>query len=100
MERSLTLLRRESLDLFNIAFMRSALDHDQRYLEKIGENVARLKGDGLIRFAGADTFSGERTHLAQTGSGVFDHLFVNFSFADGAACVRGAPSPSRIRRPR
>lgn len=81
-ERELGLLQREHLDFLNIAFMRSALDHDPEYLDKIGYNIAKLKKDGLIRFASGDTFSGEYTYLRQIEAGCFDTVYINFNFAD------------------
>jgi aryl-alcohol dehydrogenase-like predicted oxidoreductase len=83
--RILGLLRRERLDFFNVAFLQSALDHDPAYLLKIADNVARLKQEGLIRFASADTFSGEATYLRQIEQGCFDSIFINFGFADDCA---------------
>lgn len=80
--RGLRLLKRDRLDFLNIAFMRPALDHDPDYLEKIKENIQRLKGEGLIRFACADTFSGESTYLRQIETGCFDAVYINFNFAD------------------
>ena len=67
-QRSLKLLMRDHLDFLNIAFMQSALDHDSEYLDKIKNNVERLKKEGLIRFVCADTFSGEYTYLSQIKS--------------------------------
>ena len=80
--RSLQLLKRDYLDFLNIAFMQSALDHDPEYIDKIKSNVARLKKEGIIRFACADTFSGEDTYLTQIASDVFDAVYINFNFAD------------------
>jgi predicted aldo/keto reductase-like oxidoreductase len=80
--RILKLLRRESIDFFNFAFMKSALEHDPEYLAKISDNIARLKAEGLIRFACADTFSGEKTYLDQIATGSFDVVYINFNFAD------------------
>jgi predicted aldo/keto reductase-like oxidoreductase len=81
-ERGLKLLQRDSLDFLNIAFMKSALDRDPEYLEKIKHNVEALKRKGLIRFACADTFSGEDTYLRQIEAGCFDAVYINFNFAD------------------
>lgn len=81
-QRGLKLLQRDSLDFLNIAFMKSALDHDPEYLEKIKHNIEALKREGLIRFACADTFSGEDTYLQQIESGCFDAAYINFNFAD------------------
>jgi aryl-alcohol dehydrogenase-like predicted oxidoreductase len=81
-QRGLELLRREQLDVLNVAFMGAALEHDPRYLEKIAENVGRLKQEGLIRWANADTFSGEETYLRQIAQDCFDGIYINLNFAD------------------
>jgi predicted aldo/keto reductase-like oxidoreductase len=102
-QRGLGLLRKECLDFLNIAFMRSALDHDPEYLDKISSNIQKLKKEGLIRFACADTFSGEYTYLKQIDAGCFDAVYINFNFADygatrkvfPAAKERGLPVISR-----
>lgn len=91
-QRGLALLQRDHLDMLNIAFMQSALDHDPDYLEKIGYNVSELKREGLIRFASADTFSGEAIYLAEINSGIFDSVFINFNFADNAASSEVLPA--------
>lgn len=83
--RILALLRRESIDFFNFAFMKSALEHDPEYLAKISYNIDRLKREGLIRWACADTFSGEETYLNQIFTGSFDVVYINFNFADHQA---------------
>lgn len=84
-QRGLRLLQREHLDFLNIAFMKSAMDHDPEYLHKIKHNVEILKQEGLIRFACADTFSGEYTYLKQMEAGCFDAVYINFNFADYGA---------------
>lgn len=83
--RILGLLRRERIEFFNLAFMRSALRHDPEYLGKIADNVARLKKEGLIQYACADTFSGEETYLRQIAAGCFDVVYINFNFGDCGA---------------
>lgn len=84
-QRGLKLLQRDHLDFLNIAFMRSALDYDPEYLDKIKSNIENLKKEGLIRFACADTFSGEYTYLKQIDTGCFDAVYINFNFADHCA---------------
>ena len=91
-QRSLKLLKRDRLDFLNIAFMQSALDHDPEYLDKIKDNVVRLKKEGLIRFVCADTFSGEYTYLSQIESDVFDAVYINFNFADYGAIRKVFPA--------
>lgn len=83
--RILQLLRRETIDFFNLAFMKDAIEHDPEYLQKIAYNVVQLKKEGLIRFACADTFSGESTYLKQIGTNAFDVVYINFNFADHIA---------------
>ncbi len=81
-QRGLKLLRRDRLDFLNLGFLRSALEHDPEYLQKIADNVQSLKQEGLIRFACADTFSGEATYLKQIETGCFDSIFINFNVVD------------------
>jgi predicted aldo/keto reductase-like oxidoreductase len=85
--RIMKLLRRERIDFFNIAFMKTALEHDPDYMEKICSNIAELKKEGLIRYACADTFSGEKTYLKQIEAGCFDTVYINFNFGDHG-CLR------------
>ena len=72
--------------------MQSALDHDLEYLDKIEHNILNLKKEGLIRFACADTFSGEYTYLKQINSGCFDAVYINFNFADDGAARNVLPA--------
>ena len=90
--RLLELLRRERIDFFNVAFLQSALDEDPDYLTKIAANVERLKAAGLIRYASADTFSGEATYLRQIETGCFFSIFVNFNIGDDCAIHEVLPA--------
>lgn len=98
-QRGLKLLQRDHLDFLNIAFMRSALDHDPEYLDKIKSNIENLKKEGLIRFACADTFSGEYTYLKQIETGCFDAVYINFNFADHCARRKVFPGAKEKRLP-
>jgi len=91
-QRCLKLLRRERLDFLNLGFLRSALEHDSEYLQKIADNIQLLKQEGLIRFACADTFSGESTYLKQIETGCFDAIFINFNVVDCKAEDRVLPT--------
>lgn len=95
--RILGLLQRECLEILNVPFMQEALDQDPAYLDRIGENVGRLKEEGLIRYASADTNSGEATYLAQIASGVFDSVSMNFSLCDDAARKQVLPAARNAR---
>ncbi len=77
--RILKLLGRETIDILNFAFMKEALEADPDYMDKIGCNIKKLKQEGLIRFASADTFSGDETYLKQINSGHFDSVFINYN---------------------
>ncbi|KUK86359.1 MAG: Uncharacterized protein XE03_1554 [candidate division TA06 bacterium 34_109] len=81
-KRILKLINREIIDFFNIAPMKAAFDHDPEYLDKIGYNLSVLKKEGYIRFASADTFSGEEIYLKMIESGHFDAVYINFNFGD------------------
>jgi aryl-alcohol dehydrogenase-like predicted oxidoreductase len=94
-QRILTLIGRDYLDFLNVAFMQSALNNDFDYLDKIAYNIETLKKEGLIRFATADTFSGEKTYLRQIESGIFDSLFINFNLADCGAERHVLPTAAR-----
>lgn len=91
-DRILTLLRMDHIDFLNVAFMQSAIDHDSAYLDKLGGNIEQLKRKGLIRFATADTFSGEETYLRQIESGLFDAIFINLNYGDSAPIERVLPA--------
>jgi len=90
-ERILKLIKRKKIDFFNFAFMKSALKNDPDYLDKIEYNIKNLKKEGLIRFACADTFSGEETYLKQIKAGCFDAIYINFNFANSAAANKVLP---------
>lgn len=84
-QRIIKLLQRDCIDFFNIAFMKSAWENDPEYFNKMKDNIQRLKKEGLIRFACADTFSGEETYLHQIHSDAYDMIYINFSFGDHQA---------------
>jgi len=90
-QRILKLLQRDQLEFLNLAFMKSALDNDPEYLDKIGSNISNLKKEGLILFACADTFSGEYTYLQQIEASCFDAVYINFNFADHGASRKILP---------
>jgi predicted aldo/keto reductase-like oxidoreductase len=71
--------------------MKEALDNDEHYLDKIASNIEKLKDKGLIKWAVADTFSGESTYVKQIEKGCFDGINVNFNFADWGALEKVLP---------
>lgn len=91
-QRGLALLRRGHVDFLNLGILRPALDHDPHYLDKLKDNIVRLKQEGLIRWACADTFSGEYTFLKMIDSGAFDAVNLNFNFGDWGARRKVIPA--------
>lgn len=89
--RILSLIQRDVIDFLNIAPMKAAFDHDPEYLDKIGYNIRMLKKEGYIRFACADTFSGEEIYLKMIESGHFDVVYINFNFGDYKALDKVFP---------
>lgn len=81
-DRILSLLGRDRIDLFNIGLLRSALDETPDFLERLGDNLSRLKAAGKIRFAVADSFSGEPLYLAMIESGIFDAVNLDLSLGE------------------
>ena len=93
--RGLRLLQRERIDFLNVGILQSALDHDAEFLARMKFNLDRLKREGLVRWAVADTFSGEPAYLAMIGSGAFDAINVDLNFADRGALLRVLPAARR-----
>lgn len=89
--RILKLIKRDTIDFFNIAPMKDAFDNDPDYLDKIGHNLSVLKKEGYIRFACADTFSGEEIYLKMINSNHFDVVYINFNFGDYKAVEKVFP---------
>jgi aryl-alcohol dehydrogenase-like predicted oxidoreductase len=79
-ERVTGLLRRDRVDFLNVAFEPGALDHTPDFLERVGENVDRLKAEGLIRFATADAGS-EAHYVEAIETGAFDAISIGFHVA-------------------
>jgi predicted aldo/keto reductase-like oxidoreductase len=84
-ERALRLLQRDHIDFLNFGILSWAHEHDTDYFDKLKSNIERLKQAGLIRWASADTFSGEATFLKMFASGAFDSCNLNFNFGDWGA---------------
>jgi aryl-alcohol dehydrogenase-like predicted oxidoreductase len=90
-QRGLKLLQRERLDLFNVGLLAWSIDNDPDYLATLAHNISVLKQEGLIRFAVADSFSGERLYLAMQACGAFDAVNVDLNFGDACAVQRVLP---------
>ena len=84
-QRILRLLRRDRIDFLNLGILGDAIALDPDFLAKLVHNIATLRNEGLIRFACADTFSGEATYLAQIDCAAFAAVNVNFNIADDGA---------------
>jgi len=62
------------------------------YLHKIKFNIEKLKKEGLIRFACADTFSGEGTYLRQMRPDVLMPSILTSTFADDQGKTKVLPT--------
>ena len=91
----LKLLQRDCVDIFNFGFLQPALDTDPDYFDKIGAGIQQLKREGLIRYASADTFSGQSLYLAQIGSGHFDSVFINYNLREMQVEAEVLPAAAR-----
>jgi aryl-alcohol dehydrogenase-like predicted oxidoreductase len=97
-QRGLKLLGRETLDLLNVGLLSWSIDRDPDYLAKLAENIAALKREGLIRWAVADSFSGERLYLAMLESGAFDAVNVDLNLGDACGLKQVLPAARNAGR--
>jgi len=81
-ERILKLLQRETIDIYNLGIMRESVDENPEFLPKLSDNILRLKREGLIRFASADSFSGVSFLKQLIGAGCFDSVFINYNWRE------------------
>ena len=81
-QRILKMTGRDRIDILNLPFIQSALDTDREYIEKMGANIAQLKKEGHIGFAGCDTLGGRRCSLAAIESGYFDVVYTNYNIIE------------------
>jgi aryl-alcohol dehydrogenase-like predicted oxidoreductase len=95
-QRSLQLLGRECIELFNVGLLAWSIDNDAAYLEQLADNLAALKGEGLIRWAVADSFSGERLYLAMLDSGAFDAVNLDLNVGDTGGLSRVVPHARQL----
>jgi aryl-alcohol dehydrogenase-like predicted oxidoreductase len=95
-ERTCGLVQRERIDSYNFGLFPPAVQSRPGYVQKLAKNVERLKQEGLIRFACADTLSGEDISLEMIETGSFDAIFTNFSVVNDAPLSRVIPA-ARMR---
>lgn len=81
-ERTLRLLNRDVMDLLNVGLLNWSVENDPDYLSHLSENIGRLKSDGLIRHAVADSHSGQSLYLQMLQTGVFDAVNLDLNFGD------------------
>lgn len=88
-QRTLRVLGREAVDLLNIGLLDGSVRHDPDYMDKLAQNVKQLKREGLIRYAVADSHSGEKLYLQMLQTHVFDavNLDLNFGAVGGLNSV-------------
>lgn len=81
-QRGLGLIRREIVDFLNIGLINWSIDETPDYMTRLADNLARLKQEGLIRFAVADSHAGQRLYLAELDSGGFDAVNLDLSLGE------------------
>jgi aryl-alcohol dehydrogenase-like predicted oxidoreductase len=95
-ERTLRLIGRQVIDFLNIGLVNWSIDETPDYMERLARNLQRLRDDGLIRFAVADSHSGERLYLAELASGAFDAVNLDLSFGEPGGLQRVIPEARRL----
>lgn len=93
--RCLRLLGRETLDLLNVGLLSWSFDNDPDYFDILGDNLASLKQEGLIRAAVADSFSGARLYHAMMACGAFDAVNLDLNPGDAAGLESVVPEARR-----
>ena len=91
-ERMLTLLRRDVVDLLNIGLLKGSIENDAGYMDHLAHNISRLKTDGLIRYAVADSHSGGALYLKMLETGAFDAVNIDLNFGDVGALQAVVPN--------
>lgn len=91
-QRILGLIKRDTIDLFNVGLLAWSIDNDPQYMDKLSHNLATLKQEGLIRFCVADSFSGGRLYKAMMQSGAFDAINLDLNFADRCCLDETVPA--------
>lgn len=91
-QRGLKLLGRDRVDLFNVGLLAWSIDNDPEYLARLADNLAALKREGLIRFAVADSFSGERLYLEMIRCDAFDAINMDLNLGDAGGLAGVVPA--------
>jgi aryl-alcohol dehydrogenase-like predicted oxidoreductase len=91
-QRGLKLLEREALDFLNLGLLAWSIDARPDYLARLAENIMVLKREGLVRWAVADSFSGERLYLAMIACGAFDVVNIDLNVGDALGLRKVLPA--------
>ncbi|MGE5527936.1 MAG: aldo/keto reductase [Patescibacteria group bacterium] len=90
--RGAALLGRERIDFYNFGLFPPAVRRRPDYVARLARNIERLKREGLILYACADTLSGEEISLEMIATGCFDAVFTNLSPICDAPLARVVPA--------
>jgi aryl-alcohol dehydrogenase-like predicted oxidoreductase len=91
-QRALLLLRREAIDLFNVGLLDDSIDNDPHYLPQLAHNLQALRREGSIRYAVADSHSGERLYLQMLACGAFDAVNLDLNVGDPNGLLHVVPA--------
>ena len=95
-QRGLKLLRRDAVDFLNIGLLNGSIDETPDYMPRLADNLRRLRAEGLIRFAVADSFGGQRLYLAEMASGAFDAVNLDLSIGEPGGLREVIPSARKL----
>lgn len=90
-QRGLKLIRRDVVDFLNIGLQNWSIDETPDYMPRLADNLQRLRSEGLIRFAVADSFGGQRLYLEQLASGAFDAVNLDLSIGEPGGLQKVIP---------
>jgi aryl-alcohol dehydrogenase-like predicted oxidoreductase len=95
--RCARMLRRDHIDLLNVGLLKWSIDRTPDYMDRLRANLDRLKAEGLIRHAVADSFSGQRLYLEQIASNAFDAVNLDLSIGEPNGALEVIPAARRNR---
>jgi aryl-alcohol dehydrogenase-like predicted oxidoreductase len=95
-QRGLKLIRREVVDFLNIGLINWSIDETPDYMPQLADRLQRLRKEGLIRYAVADSHAGQRLYLAELASGTFDAVNLDLSVGEPGGLQEVIPTARRL----
>ncbi len=95
-QRGLKLIRREVVDFLNIGLINWSIDETPDYMPQLADRLQRLRNEGLIRYAVADSHAGQRLYMAELASGTFDAVNLDLSVGEPGGLQEVIPTARRL----